>query len=196
MILSILLLLSILFLLVVLSMVWPPDSPWAPWWRTSKKTARAMCELAKVTNKDIVYDLGSGDGTSLIVAAREFGAKSVGIEIDPLRTFISKTMIKFNKVSDRVKIIRKSFFDVDISDATVVFMYLVPKALERLNPKLLKELKPGTRIITVTYPIPGGLTGKGEKKHLRTHGLKKSLVLYNPLKKDEREIFLYILPKK
>lgn len=169
MILSLILLLSIIFLLIILSMVWPPDSPWAPWWRTSKKTARAMCELAKVTNKDIVYDLGSGDGASLIVAAREFGATSVGIEIDPLRAFISKILVRFNKVSDRVKIVRRSFFDVDISDATVVFMYLVPKALDRLKPKLLKELKPGTRLISYRYEIDLPLVKYDKENEIRLY---------------------------
>ncbi|MDO8657903.1 MAG: hypothetical protein Q7K55_04135 [Candidatus Levybacteria bacterium] len=177
-------------------MVWPPDSPWAPWWRTSKKTAKEMCKLANVTGEDIVYDLGSGDGTSLIVAAKEYGARGMGIEIDPLRSFISKVLIRYYGLSKKIKVYRKNFFDVNISDASIIFLYLVPKALNRLKPKLLKELKPGTKIITVTYPIPGGLTGKEENKHLESLGVKKSLVLYNPLKKDERKIFLYIVPKK
>ena len=147
------LLLIILFLFLLLSMFWPPDSPWAPWWRTNKKTARAMCRLAKVSKKDVVCDLGSGDGTALIVAAKEFGANGVGIEIDPLRFFISSMLLRSNGVSNRVKILKKNFFDVDISDATVVFVYLVPRALERLKPKLLRELKPGTRIVSYRYKI-------------------------------------------
>ena len=102
MILSIVLLIIIAFLLVVLSMVWPPDSPWAPWWRTTKTTARHMCSLAKIGKKDIIYDLGSGDGTALITAAKEFGAKGVGIEIDPLRVFISKLLIRFGNAEDNV----------------------------------------------------------------------------------------------
>ncbi|MDP3987895.1 MAG: 50S ribosomal protein L11 methyltransferase [Candidatus Levybacteria bacterium] len=196
MVLSFILLFLIIVLLIILSMVWPPDSPWAPWWRTSKKTARAMCKLANVRTEDIVYDLGSGDGTSLIVAAREFGATSVGIEIDPLRFFISKILIRYYNLSKKIKVYRKNFFNIDISDASVIFLYLVPKALMRLKPKLLKELKPGTKVVTVTYPIPGGLTGKEEDKHLKPLGVKESLVLYNPLKKDERKIFLYIVPEK
>ena len=177
-------------------MVWPPDSPWAPWWRTSDAKIRESLKLAKVKKGDIVYDLGSGDGRMLIIAAREFGARGLGIEIDPLRAFISKILVRFNRVSDRVEIVRRSFFDVDISDATVVFMYLVPKALERLKPKLLKELKPGTRIVTVTYPIPGGLNNKVSKEEPKSLGIKKSFHLYALLKKDTRKIFLYIIPKK
>jgi len=134
-------------------MVWPPDSPWAPWWRTNKKIARAMCQMAKVGKVDIVYDLGSGDGTVLIVAAKEFGAIGVGIEIDPLRYFISSMLLRSNRLSDKVRIIRRNFFDVNISEASVVFVYLVPKALNRLLPKFNKELKKGTRIVSYKYPI-------------------------------------------
>lgn len=144
---------TLVLLLFLLSMVWPPDSPWSPWWRTNEKRARLICKLAKIDNRDIVYDLGSGDGTLLITAAKEFGAKAVGVEIDPLRNWISKLAIFLNGQNGRIKIFRKSFFNADISDATVVFMYLIPKALDRLKPKLLKELKPGTRIVTFVYKI-------------------------------------------
>lgn len=143
----------IFFLLIILSFVWPPDSPWAPWWRTNKKVARAMCCLAKVSKKDIIYDLGCGDGTALIVAAKEFGAKGVGVEIDPLRFLISTLMTYIIKVRDKVTIKRKNFFDVDISEASAIFVYLVPKTLERLRPKFQKELKKGTRIVSLKYKI-------------------------------------------
>ena len=94
------LLFAIIFLLIVLSMVWPPDSPWAPWWRTSKTIARAACKLAKVKSDDVVYELGSGEGNVLLVAAQEFGARGVGIEIDPLRVFLSKLFIKFYRLKN------------------------------------------------------------------------------------------------
>lgn len=152
-ILNLFLVLAIIFLLFVLSMLWPPDSPWAPWWRTNKKTARAINRLAKVGKDDIVYDLGCGDGTALITATKEFGAKGVGIEIDPVRYFIAKNRVKFNKLNSRIEITKKNFFDVDISDATVIFVYLVPKALGRLLPKFKKELKKGTRIVSYRYKI-------------------------------------------
>ena len=112
-----------------------------------------MCRLANVSKKDTIYDLGSGDGTALIVAAKEFGAKGVGIEIDPLRAFVSTLMIHIIRVTDRIKIKRKNFFDVTISEASVVFVYLVPKALERLKYKFKNELKKGTRIVSLKYEI-------------------------------------------
>jgi 16S rRNA A1518/A1519 N6-dimethyltransferase RsmA/KsgA/DIM1 with predicted DNA glycosylase/AP lyase activity len=150
-IIDIILLLIILFLFLLLSMFWPPDSPWAPWWRTNKKVARAMCVLAKVDKKDNIYDLGCGDGEALSIAAKEFGAKGVGIEIDPLRYLFSKIRFRINGYDEKVKIIKKNFYEINISPASVIFVYLVPKALERLRPKLLKELKNGTLLVSYRY---------------------------------------------
>lgn len=147
-------------------MFWPPDSPWAPWWRTNKKTARAMCKLAKINKDDVVYDLGSGDGTALIIAAKEFGARGVGIEIDPLRFLVSSYAVHSNRLSNKVKIIKKNFFDVDISEASVVFLYLVPRALERLKPKLLKELKPGILLVSFRYKISLPLVAYDKKNDI------------------------------
>lgn len=112
-----------------------------------------MCRLAKVSKKDVIYDLGCGDGTALIVASKEFGVKGVGIEIDPLRFAIAKLKIKFNGLSGNVKIVRNNFFKEDFSDATVVFVYLVPKALQRLMPKFKKDLRPGTKIVSYVYKM-------------------------------------------
>jgi len=151
MILNLILVLLIIFLLLILSMVWPPDSPWAPWWRTSDEKIRAAFKLAKLKKEETVYELGSGDGRAVIIAVKEFGARAVGVEIDPLRFYISKFLIKFANAGGKAKVIKKNFFDVNISDANVVFVYLVPKALERLKPKFLKELKKGTRIVSINY---------------------------------------------
>lgn len=163
------LLLTIVFLFLILSMVWPPDSPWAPWWRTSQKTAQAMCRLAKINKNDVVYDLGSGDGTTLIVAAKEFGARGVGIEIDPLRAFVSTLMIRIIRVSDKMVIKRKNFFEEDLSEASVVFVYLVPKTLEKLRRKFLKELKPGTRLVSFKYEIDLPLVFFDKKSQIRLY---------------------------
>ncbi len=151
--LELILLLIIIFLLVILSMVWPPDSPWAPWWRTNRKIARAICRLAEISKDDIVYDLGCGDGTFLITSAKEFNAAGVGIEIEPSRFLISKIRILLNNLSSKVKIKRKSFFDEDLSNATVVVVYLIPKTLNLLLPKFKKELKKGTKIVSYRYPL-------------------------------------------
>lgn len=170
MVLNIILLLFVVILLLLLSMVWPPDSPWAPWWRTDDKNARAASRLAEIKPTDTVYELGSGDAGFLVIAAKEYKAKCVGVEIDPLRVLISKVKINFLGLAEKIKIIKKNFFEVNLSDATVVFVYLVPKALERLRPKLLKELKPGTRIISFRYEF---------KKPFRKQDTRHTLYLYH-----------------
>lgn len=170
----ILLAIVIIILLFLLSMVWPPDSPWSPWWRTSPRIARIQCKLANVGKNDIIYDLGSGEGTALIIAAKEFGSKGVGIEIDPFRVITSKISVKISNVSDKIRIERKNFFDVDISEASVIFMYLIPKAMARLRPKLLQELKPGTRVVTFVYQIDLPLIAKDAKNEVYVYEIPHS----------------------
>lgn len=169
MLLDFILIFAIIFLFFLLSMIWPPDSPWAPWWRTSKKVARAQCKLAKVKKDDLIYDLGSGDGTALIIAAREFGAKGVGIEIDLSRYWLSKVLIKFNEVPEEVKVLRKNFFSQNLKEADVIFVYLVPKALARLLPKFKKELRKGTRIVSYRYEINLPLVAYDKKNEVRLY---------------------------
>lgn len=172
-IINIVLLLVIGFLLLLLSMFWPPDSPWAPWWRTNKKVARAMCRLAKISKNDIVYDLGSGDGTALMIAAKEFGANGVGIEIDPLRYLFSKIRFKINGFDKKIKIIKKNFHNVNISQASIIFVYLVPKALGRLKPKFLKELKSGTLLVSFRYKINLPLLAYDRENEIFLYEVKK-----------------------
>lgn len=160
---------AIIFLLFLLSMVWPPDSPWAPWWRTSKKTARKMCEMAKVKKGDVVYDLGSGEGTALLVASKEFGANGFGIEIDPLRYLYSKSLLKINGLSSRVRVKRGNLFNENFSKADVIFVYLVPKTLNRLLPKFKKELKKGTRIVSYRYEMGLPLKEYDKKNQIRIY---------------------------
>lgn len=150
-------------------MVWPPDSPWSPWWRTNRKAARAAAKLADIKPSDIVYELGSGDGMFVITAAHEYGARAIGIEIDPVRVFVSKIMVKFFGVSDKVEIIKSDFNKQNLRSASVVFMYLVPKALERLRQKLVKELKPNTRVMSFRYEF---------QAPYRKHDKKYNIYLY------------------
>lgn len=165
--------LLLFILLYLLSMVWPPDSPWSPWWRTSEKTASMMCKMAKISKDDIIYDLGSGEGVALITAAKKYGARGVGVEIDPLRFMQSVISVYLSGVSRKIRIVRKNFFAVDTSEATVVFMYLIPKTLARLKPKLLKELKPGTRIVTYVYKIDLPMIAKDEKNEIYIYKVPK-----------------------
>lgn len=141
-------------LLIILTFVWPPDSPWSPWWRTNKKVARNACRLAKISHKDVVYELGSGDGEFILTAAQEFKAKkAVGIEIDYSRYYLSKLRSQLAK-SNNVKFIRSDFKKVPLKEADVVYFYLVPRVIDRIMPKLKKELKKGARIVSYKYKLP------------------------------------------
>jgi predicted RNA methylase len=145
----------IILLLLLISMVWPPDSPWAPWWTTKPETARAMCRLAKVSEKTIVYDLGCGTGNTICIAAKEFNAPCAGIEIDPLRFVNAWFNVHFRfKVADKVTLVRDNFFKINLSGADVFFIYLIPNALKRLAGKFNKEIKPGAIFVSYVYEMP------------------------------------------
>lgn len=146
-------LISIIILLLLLSAVWPPDSPWSPWWKTYKETGRLVIKLANITSKDKVYELGSGDGEFLLLVAKEVHSKCVGIEIDPLRHFIAKVRVSIAHLSFKITLKKKSFYDEDLSSATVIYVYLIPRVLKKLTPKFKKELRKGARVISYRYPI-------------------------------------------
>ncbi len=148
------LLLVLIFLIVFLTFVWPPDSPWSPWWRTNKNIAKIACSLAGLSEKDVVYELGSGDGEFILTAGKDFNVKkAVGIEIDYSRYFMSKIRLLISP-SKNISFMRRDFKKVNLSDATVVYFYLVPAVIKRIMPKLKKELKPGTKIISYRYEVP------------------------------------------
>lgn len=108
----------------------------------------AMLEAAEVKSTDIVYDLGSGDGRILIAAARKYGARGVGIEIDAQRIKEAEEYARKAGVSDKVRFVNADLFDADIHEATVVTLYLLEDLNVKLRPKLLRELAPGTRIVS------------------------------------------------
>jgi SAM-dependent methyltransferase len=126
----------------------------APWLPMPVPTARRMLQLANARPGETVYDLGSGDGRVLIVAAREFGANGVGIEIEPLRAFVSRLTFGFLRLDGRVRIVRANLFDVDLREADIVTAYLLPQSTARLAPKLRRELKPGARVATLDFHLP------------------------------------------
>jgi tRNA A58 N-methylase Trm61 len=149
--LNIILLIFAFLLLIILWFVWPPDSPWSPWWRTTAKKALDAARLAKINSKDIVYELGSGDAAFLITTAKKTGVKCVGIEIDYIRHLTAWLKVKLYNLEDKITLKRGNFFEHNISEATVIFVYLVPRVLEKLKPKLFSELKKGTKIISYKY---------------------------------------------
>src|ERR671923_1681557 len=127
-----------------------PDVIFVP---TPQEVVDAMLKLAKVSKNDVVYDLGSGDGRIPITAAKTYGARGVGIDIDPQRIKEATENLKNAGVGDRVKFLNQDLFTTDISEATVVTLYLLPSLNLKLMPKLNKELKPGTRIVSHAFDM-------------------------------------------
>ncbi|MCL4377158.1 MAG: class I SAM-dependent methyltransferase [Actinobacteria bacterium] len=127
----------------------------APWIPTPYKTVHTMLEMARVKPGEVVYDLGSGDGRVIIEAARSFGARAVGIEIDPTRYLWTKLRILMLNLHDNVHVLFGNFFYKDLSQADVVTVYLLQGTNVRLMEKLENELRPGTRIVSNTFTFPG-----------------------------------------
>ena len=137
----------------------------------------AMLQTAKVASGDVVYDLGAGDGRIVITAAKKFGARGVGVDIDPELVAKARQNAEATGVADRVEFIEGNLFDVDLKDATVVTLYLLQDVNLRLRPKLLSELKPGTRIVSYSFDM-------GDWAPQKT------------VQVDERKIYYWVVPKK
>ena len=120
---------------------------------TPQSVVDAMLKLAHVTSADVVYDLGSGDGRIPITAARKYGARGVGIEIDPNRMRQAADNLVEAGVGDRVRFLTQDLFEADISEATVVTLFLLPRLNLRLAPKLKRELRSGTRVVSHQFDM-------------------------------------------
>lgn len=127
-----------------------PDVIFVP---TPQEVVDAMLKLAKVTKTDVIYDLGSGDGRIPITAAKVYGARGVGIDIDPDRVGEANASARAAGVTDKVKFLNQDLFTTNISEATVVTLYLLPALNLKLRPKLMKELKAGTRIVSHAFDM-------------------------------------------
>lgn len=126
------------------------DVPYVP---TPERVVAEMLKVANVKKSDVLYDLGSGDGRIVITAAKKFGTRGTGIDLDPERIREANENAQKAGVTDRVKFIEGDIFDADFRDATVVTLYLLPAVNLKLRPKLLGELKPGTRIVSHNYDM-------------------------------------------
>jgi len=151
-----------------------PDVRYEP---STEEQTLAMLKLAGVTEKDVVYDLGCGDGRLVILAAKQFGARGVGIDIDPERIKESTANAQKAGVSRRVKFLNQDLFEAKIGNATVVTLYLWPSVNMKLRPKLLKDLKPGTRVVSNTHDMGDWLPDKS-------------------IKADGANIYLWTIPAK
>ncbi len=133
------------------------------------------CGWRRVTADDVVYDLGSGDGRIPIIAAQKYGARGVGIEIDPALVERARRIANEAEVANRVSFIVGDLFEADLSNATVITLYVSPNMMKMLAPRL-RALKPGTRIVSHQFPMPGWEPDRR-------------------IRVDEAEVLLWIVPK-
>jgi protein-L-isoaspartate O-methyltransferase len=130
-----------------------PREPDVPYVATPSAVAAKMLELARVTQDDVVYDLGSGDGRIVIMAAQRFGARGVGVEIDPDLVWDAHDNAQRVGVADRVQFLVQDLFETDLRAATVVTLYLMESVNLELRPKLWRELRPGARVVSHDFPM-------------------------------------------
>lgn len=165
------LVLDILIILTCLWLLWPIifGAPYVP---TPMKKVRKMLDIACLTDKDVLYDLGSGDGRIIITGAKKYGIKTVGIEADPVRCLWTRLIIFRNQLNDQVTVIWGNFNKTPIVNATVVTIYQRKGVNKSLKEKFIKELKSGTKIVSYMYEIEG----------------------WNPVKIDgESKIYMYLV---
>jgi SAM-dependent methyltransferase len=129
------------------------DNIAGPYVPTPWVIVQEMLKLAEVRGEDVVYDLGSGDGRLVITAAKRFGARGVGVELQSELVEIARAGAEREGVADRVKFVQGDLFETDIRSASVVMLYLLPRFVTRLVPRFRAELKAGTRIVSHDYPL-------------------------------------------
>jgi SAM-dependent methyltransferase len=159
-----------------------PDVPFVP---TTEEAVQAMLKLADVKSTDVVYDLGCGDGRIVIAANKNFGAKAVGIDINPVRIKEAMENAKKEGVEGKVKFVEADLFEADIHEATVVTLFLLSSVNLKLRPKLLADLKPGTRIVSNTFDM-------GDWKP------EKQITVGNPEEESylSHRLYLWMVPAK
>jgi hypothetical protein len=139
-----------------------------------------MLKMAGVGPGDLVYDLGCGDGRTIVTAARHYGARAVGIEIDPLRYLWCQVLITVLGMRDRVSVVYGSFYRQDLGDADVVTCYLLQSTNEKLQSKLKQELHPSTRVVSNSFTFP--------RLHLLRRDSKAEIYLYDLRRLDAQSI--------
>ncbi|HXJ08307.1 MAG TPA: methyltransferase domain-containing protein [Burkholderiales bacterium] len=137
-----------------------PSKDAGPYVPSPQSVVSDMLKVAEITSTDFVIDLGSGDGRIVLTAAKVFGARGFGVEIKDELVKKANEAAKREGVADRVRFVKQDLFKTDISQATVLTMYLLPDTVNLLKDKLLAELKPGTRIISHDYPLTGWIPEK------------------------------------
>jgi tRNA G37 N-methylase Trm5 len=160
-----------------------PDVIFVP---TPQEVVDKMLELAEVKKDDVVYDLGCGDGRIVVTAAKKYGCKAVGYDIDPQRVKESLENVKKNNVEKLVKIEQKDIFTLDLSGASVITLYLLPSLNVKLIPQL-EKLKPGSRIVSHSFDMEGVKPDKVVTFKTKEAGERTIYLWTTPLKKEKKE---------
>jgi len=153
--LSIISILLISAALLLAAMVIVPVFFGSPWHPTSKKMVRRILEFCEPEAGQVLIDPGSGDGRVLVIGAKEFGLRGIGLEIDPLKVFWSRWNVRRAGLTDRVSILHHNLFDFDYREADILFLYLTHQALDKLIPKIREQLKPTVKIVSYRFCIQG-----------------------------------------
>ncbi len=145
------------FIVIILAGLWIgiPAAYGLPSLPTRRERIRTALRLAHLQPGETLYDLGCGDGRVLMIAAREFGARAVGIEIGPIQCAVAWLKARYLGVGDKVRIRPGNFLKADLSAAQVVYAYLTSTLAERLQNRLAAQLQPGTRVVTISFDLPG-----------------------------------------
>lgn len=151
------------------------ETPWVP---SPDEVIETMLRLAKVNSRDVVYDLGCGDGRIVVAAARHFHARSVGIDIEPVRIAEATAAAKAAGVSDLVRFVEQDFHQTDLTPATVIALYLYTREMTKLKPRILAQLKPGSRVVAYQF------NGMGEWKPKKVN------------RRHQYPIYLWIVPDR
>jgi SAM-dependent methyltransferase len=147
--------LTLITAIVVVSSIVLPQFTGAPWVPTSLKFVRETLAMTDLQQGELLYDLGSGDGRLVIAAARDFGARATGIEIDPFRVLYSRLKIAQLGLRGKVRIMQKNFFNVDLKDADVAVTFLLQETSDRLQEKLERELKSDSTVVSLVFQFKG-----------------------------------------
>ena len=151
------------------------ETPWVP---SPDEVIETMLRLAKVNSRDVVYDLGCGDGRIVIAAAQHFGARAVGIDIEPVRVAEARAAAKAAGVSERVRFVEQDFHQTDLTPATVIALYLYTREMTKLKPRILAQLKPGSRVVAYQF------NGMGDWKPKKVN------------RRNQYPIYLWIVPDR
>ncbi len=151
---------------------------------TPPEVVKEMLDMARVTKNDVVYDLGCGDGRIVITAAKAYGARGVGVDIDPVRIKESRENATNAGVTDRVKFLQQDLFETNLSEATVVTLYLLVDMNLKLRPKMFRELRPGTRVLSHEY-------GMEDWKPDTVRRVRNVKIYYQPIYPEVRDAYVY-----